>query len=47
MFTGGLDIECSLVSTLALLKDMIHKLKTLPPASVLDQVSKSIGKSVK
>ena len=39
--TGGLDIECSLVSTLAFLK---HQ-KTLPPAVVLDQVSKSIGKA--
>ena len=44
IYTGGLEIECSLVPTLSFLKDMIQKTNALPPAVVLDRVSHSIGK---
>ena len=42
---GGLDMDCSLVLTLAFLKDIVRKLNTVPPAVVLDRVSRSIGKA--
>ena len=44
LYTGGLEIGCSLVPTLSFLKDMIQKTNALPPAVVLDRVSHSIGK---